>query len=203
MNTNSQRDRVCAPHGGTKWYKIRANSGNTRWMFEPDLAGGTWLGAKPVKVIGAISASHARPDSKTSRPGVGVSLSAAMSTTWTRYYDAAGEQPRETLLFALERFDAEAGAKGRGLFAVDLGCGTGRDSAELLRRGWRVLAIDAEAEAIQRLLGRGDLRSGGAARLETQVARFEDAGWSEADLINSSYALPSVRRTSSRRSGSG
>src|SRR6266508_1833857 len=50
--------------------------------------------------------------------------------------------------------------------------------------------IDAEAEAIQRLLGRGDLRSGGAARLETQVARFEDAGWPEADLINSSYALP-------------
>ena len=47
-----------------------------------------------------------------------------MSTTWTRYYDAAGEQPRETLLFALERFAAEAGAKKGGLFAVDLGCGT-------------------------------------------------------------------------------
>src|SRR6266480_3626651 len=69
-------------------------------------------------------------------------LSAAMSTTWTRYYDAAGEQPRETLLFALDRFDAEAGAEVGGLFAVDLGCGTGRDSIELLRRGWRVLAID-------------------------------------------------------------
>ena len=55
-----------------------------------------------------------------------------MSTTWSRYYDAAGEQPRETLLFALERFDAEAGAKGESLFAVDLGCGTGRDSAELV-----------------------------------------------------------------------
>ena len=113
-----------------------------------------------------------------------------MSTTWTRYYDAAGEQPRETLLFALERFDAEAGAEVGGLFAVDLGCGTGRDSIELLRRGWRVLAIDAEAEAIQRLLGRGDLGSGEAARLATQVARFEDARWPEANLINSSYALP-------------
>jgi len=113
-----------------------------------------------------------------------------MSTTWARYYDAAGEQPRETLLFALERFDAEAGAEVGGLFAVDLGCGTGRDSIELLRRGWRVLAIDAEAKAIQRLLGRGDLGSGGAARLATQVARFEDARWPEANLINSSYALP-------------
>ena len=113
-----------------------------------------------------------------------------MSTTWTRYYDAAGEHPHEALLFALERFDVEAGADEGERFAVDLGCGPGRDTAELLRRGWRVLAIDAEAEAIQRLLRRGDLGSGGAARLTTQVARFEDARWPEADLINSSYALP-------------
>jgi tellurite methyltransferase len=110
-----------------------------------------------------------------------------MSTNWTRYYDAAGEQPRETLLFALERFEAEARAAGRELFAVDLGCGSGRDTAELLRRGWRVLAIDAEAEAIERLLARSDLGSA-AGRLETQVARFEDAAWPEADLINSSCA---------------
>ena len=113
-----------------------------------------------------------------------------MSTKWTRYYEATGEQPRETLLFALDRFDADAGAKGRELFAVDLGCGTGRDTVELLHRGWRVLAIDAEPEAIRRLLGRGDLDSGGADRLATQVARFENAQWPEADLINSSYALP-------------
>jgi tellurite methyltransferase len=113
-----------------------------------------------------------------------------MSTTWSRYYDAAGEQPRETLLFALERFAAAADAKAGRLFAVDLGCGTGRDTVELLRRGWRVLAIDAEAEAIRRLLRRGDLRSAGAARLDTQVARFVDARWPDVDLINSSYALP-------------
>src|SRR6266571_3799895 len=113
-----------------------------------------------------------------------------MSTKWTRYYNAAGEQPRETLLFALERFDAEAGAREGGRFAVDLGCGAGRDTAELLRRGWQVLAIDAEAEAIQRLLRRGDLGSACAGRLETQVVRFEDARWPEADLVNSSYSLP-------------
>src|SRR6266540_4136628 len=129
---------------GTKFAPVLATRDA---MFEPDFGGPNLAGRKAYE-------SHRRdigvargPDSKTSRPGVGVSLSAAMSTTWTRYYDAAGEQPRETLLFALERFDAEAGATARGLFAVDLGCGTGRDSAELLRRGWRVLAIDAEAEA--------------------------------------------------------
>jgi tellurite methyltransferase len=113
-----------------------------------------------------------------------------MSTRWTSYYDSAGEQPRETLLFALERFDAERSTEKRVRFAVDLGCGTGRDTFELLRRGWQVLAIDAESEAIQRLLGRGDLASDRAGLLATQAASFEHAEWPEADLINSSYALP-------------
>ena len=36
----------------------------------------------------------------------------------------------------------------RVLFAVDLGCGSGADTIALLKRRWRVLAIDGEAEAI-------------------------------------------------------
>lgn len=100
---------------------------------------------------------------------------------WTKYYEAAGEEPRETLLFALERFERP----GR---AVDLGCGTGRDAVELLRRGWAVTAIDAQPEAISRLRSR-DLGTG-SARLTTRVSRFEDATWGEADLVNSSWALP-------------
>jgi hypothetical protein len=31
-----------------------------------------------------------------------------------------------------------------------------------------------------------------ARRLETQLARFEDAAWSDADLVNASFALPLV-----------
>ena len=58
---------------------------------------------------------------------------------WTRYYDAAGDDPRHTMLDALVRFD-EPG------FAVDLGCGTGRDTFELLRRGWRVLGTNTGTE---------------------------------------------------------
>jgi tellurite methyltransferase len=100
---------------------------------------------------------------------------------WNKFYDAVREEPRDTLLFALERFD-------RPGEAVDLGCGTGQDTAELLRRGWTVLAIDAEAEAIRRLRAR-DLEDA-AERLTTEVARFEDAHWHDADLVNSSWALP-------------
>ena len=88
-------------------------------------------------------------------------------TEWSAYYDAVRDRPpHETLLEALESF-AEPG------LAVDLGCGEGRDTAELLRRGWHVVAIDAEAEAIARVRA----RVGDSPALETEVARFEDAPW--------------------------
>ena len=98
---------------------------------------------------------------------------------WHRFFEAAGTDPRPTLLDAAGRFD-EPG------FAVDLGAGGGRDTAELLRRGWSVLAIDGEAEGIARLLA----LAGDSPRLTTQVGRFEDADWPACDLVNASYALP-------------
>ncbi|HZB91913.1 MAG TPA: class I SAM-dependent methyltransferase [Stellaceae bacterium] len=107
-------------------------------------------------------------------------------TDWTAYYERiAGRPPRRTLLRALERF-----GDATGRLAVDLGCGDGRDTIELLRRGWRVVAIDAEPEAIRRLNDRPDLPKG--TMLEARCARFEDAAWPAADLVNASFALPLV-----------
>jgi SAM-dependent methyltransferase len=112
---------------------------------------------------------------------------------WSRYYDKTGARPpRRTLLFALDRFDAEASSDG-ARFAADLGCGNGRDTIELLRRFWHVLAIDAEPAAIEGLRARRDLPEGWEARLETRVARFEAVELPEGlDLVNSSFALPLV-----------
>ena len=47
-------------------------------------------------------------------------------------------------------------------------------------------------EAIERLLADTelDLSRLETRRLETQVARFEDAAWPDADLLNASFALP-------------
>lgn len=103
-------------------------------------------------------------------------------TDWTKFYDATGDEPWPTLLDALDRFE------GPGL-AVDLGSGTGRDTAELVRRGWRVIAIDGEPEAMARLAARTDVDP---SMVTTQVARFEDASWPAVDLVNSSYSLPFV-----------
>ena len=111
---------------------------------------------------------------------------AAGPGAWSDYYDKTGRRPpRETLMRALDAFAREPGGPRR---AVDLGCGGGRDIAEMLRRGWTVLAIDAEATAIEQLTARDDLPSTG--RLETRIGRFEDLDWPAAELVNSSFALP-------------
>lgn len=110
---------------------------------------------------------------------------------WSRYYDAVQERPpRDTLIFALDRFAAEGMPAAPR--ALDLGCGDGRDTVELLRRGWRTLAMDATPEAIDRLLARPDLPKGPPASgsLETLVARFEDFQPPPADLINANFCLP-------------
>jgi SAM-dependent methyltransferase len=107
---------------------------------------------------------------------------------WKRYYANTGDRPpRKTLLLALERF---AGEGLQGGLAIDLGCGSGRDTIAMLRQGWRVLAIDAEPEAFAALGVREDLPADAA--LETRIGRFEEADLPAADLINSSFALPLV-----------
>ena len=104
------------------------------------------------------------------------------SAAWRAYYDGvAGRPPRPTLIEALDRFGALPG------HAVDLGCGDGRDTVEMLRRGWSVTAIDAEPEALARLRDRPEIVP--EAKLTTLCARFEDAAWPECDLVNASFAL--------------
>lgn len=109
------------------------------------------------------------------------------ASDWSGFYDAVAHRPpHDTLLKALALFD---GGPDRERFAVDLGCGEGRDTREMLRRGWRVLAIDREPEGIQRLLNRTP--DDQQARLQTQVAAFERlTEIPPCDLVNASYCLP-------------
>jgi SAM-dependent methyltransferase len=110
---------------------------------------------------------------------------------WVTYYDAmANTPPRDTLLFALSRFDDEKKTVETSPLAIDLGCGEGRDTVEMLRRGWRVLAIDGQEEAICRLLARPDLPPN--AELVTQAARYEEIRLEESSalLVNASFSLP-------------
>ena len=107
------------------------------------------------------------------------------SAAWTAYYDKLKDRPpRRTLLTAVDNF----GARPPGALAVDLGCGDGRDVIELLRRGWEVVAVDAEPQALKRLHERPLPAD---AKLTPVLARFEDVPLPLGlRLVNSSFAMP-------------
>lgn len=114
----------------------------------------------------------------------------AAAGSWREYYAKTGARPpRETLLFALDKFDEEKITTDRKL-AADLGCGSGRDTVEILRRGWQVLAVDAEQDAMEGLRAREEI--GEDAPLETLTARLQDAALPERMLINASFVLPLI-----------
>jgi SAM-dependent methyltransferase len=105
---------------------------------------------------------------------------------WPGYFGAVlGKPARETLIAALEAFEKEGRSPG---FAVDLGAGEGRDTLELLKRGWRVLATDANPQAFELLWPR--VPEDQRARLTTEEAEFRDMMLPECDLLNASFALP-------------
>lgn len=106
---------------------------------------------------------------------------------WADYYNAIADQPARPSLLAALACWADGSEDETGL-AIDLGCGSGRDTFELIRRGWQVLAIDKEAEAIQRLTD--NLPPDVADNLTTQISPFEELILPPSQLINASFSLP-------------
>ncbi|HYR67701.1 MAG TPA: class I SAM-dependent methyltransferase [Reyranella sp.] len=116
------------------------------------------------------------------------------SAAWAAYYDKLRDRPpRRTLLAALDRF----GPPPPDALAVDLGCGDGRDAIEMLRRGWRVVAVDAESEALRQLQARPLPPAGDVTPI---VARLEDVPLPLGlSLVNSSFAMPLCEPEAFRR----
>lgn len=107
----------------------------------------------------------------------------AAKSDWPGYFKSVlGKPARDTTLKAVELFGGEAG------FAVDLAAGEGRDTLELLRRGWTVLAIEMLPQGIAMLRERVPPEA--RARLHTQIADYARAWWPTCDLLNCSFALP-------------
>ncbi|MFG0305438.1 MAG: methyltransferase domain-containing protein [Phycisphaerales bacterium JB040] len=121
---------------------------------------------------------------------VGSAPEAAQRRDWPAYFDRMeGKPPRETLIRAASSFDTPG-------FAVDLGCGAGRDTQELLERGWRVWACDASEDGLRRVRANPVCARGlEAGTLEVVPASFERIAGGEVslpscDLLNASFALP-------------
>jgi SAM-dependent methyltransferase len=118
-------------------------------------------------------------------PGNHNASSTGDTSTWTVYYDRVGlNPPRPTLLQALASFRSEGQATGT---ALDLGCGVGRDTLELLRRRWQVTALDGEPEALERLAS--NAAAAGLPSPRLVLARFEAATVPPVDLVNASFSL--------------
>lgn len=101
--------------------------------------------------------------------------------------------PRPLLLEAL----GQLGDGPPGRLAIDLGCGSGTESLELLRRQWRVVATDAFPAAIESLRR----RAGDAADLDALELDFESIALGglpvqagSASLVHAGFSLPFCAR---------
>jgi tellurite methyltransferase len=121
---------------------------------------------------------------------------------WTKYYDITAERPPwQTVCRAVDLFAADDARRAAAnptsgghesphapRLAVDLGCGAGRDARQLLRAGWRVIAIDRVPAA------RGALEKhvepAVRDRLEIVTADLATAEYPRCDLVNASLCLP-------------
>lgn len=105
---------------------------------------------------------------------------------WTGFNRGAiGRPPRELLRRAI---GLAALTGTRAGVAVDLGCGSGADTLELLREGWTVHAVDADGPSL-RLLAQ-QVPAGTRVRLHLHQAAFQDFALPRCDLVWAGFSLP-------------
>jgi SAM-dependent methyltransferase len=118
-----------------------------------------------------------------------MTISQQYQRDWQRYFDCTADKPpRDTLLRALAAFGDLSGRT-----ALDIACGVGRDSIEMLRRGMSVTATDIHPDALHRL--RVAAGPDSAHRLITVECPMEDIATTPSlrhayAVINASFALP-------------
>lgn len=115
----------------------------------------------------------------------------------------ADAPPREQLLEALRICAREPGPPTCGTAAapgtaLDVGCGTGKEVVELLRAGWRVVAIEPYPEMLARARARvAEETPDRAARVEFRAGTLEDLAAGLAPqgfgLVHAGFVLPFVQ----------
>ncbi len=105
---------------------------------------------------------------------------------WDNYYKIkTGQAPCPIVAKALNLFQSQGKA-------IDLGCGAGNEAVLLLNSGWDVWAIDGDANAIETVKNRNDIK--GPRKLVASLGKFEDEStWStlpDVDLIYAANSLP-------------
>jgi SAM-dependent methyltransferase len=112
----------------------------------------------------------------------------ASEIEWEVYYSAIAGRPLRELFVGAVPFLPTTAPRDHTLVAVDLGCGDGTETLELLRRGWTVLAVDGSPEGIARL--RKSVPPTDSERLSTRVAPFSEVELPTSDLVYAGLSLP-------------
>ena len=112
----------------------------------------------------------------------------ATDIEWEAFYGAVEGRALRPLFVDALAFLPTVEPESNPPVAVDLGCGDGKETLELLRRGWTVLAVDGAPEAIARL--EASVPPTDRARLTTRVGRFADLTLPPADLVYAGLSLP-------------
>lgn len=89
---------------------------------------------------------------------------------------------------------------GNGKIAIDLGSSIGQETKYLLKKGYNVIAVDSNAEALNFM--KSHIVSQSASKLKTINAKFERLDFKklpQSDLIISSFALPFIPKKNFNR----
>jgi tellurite methyltransferase len=108
-----------------------------------------------------------------------------MNLSWPEFFQATKDRPHWPLV---ERAITMLGYKGH---ALDLGCGAGRDTRYLLSQGWRVTAVDREADAIALL---AELPQENLTSVQSSIQDFSFEP-EEYDVVSAQFSLPFLPRT--------
>ncbi len=96
------------------------------------------------------------------------------------YNNTENAQPNKTIIYFINKINSIPGN------AIELGCGAGRDTKYLIKKGWNVLAIDKNdvEERISKRLSQEELK-----RFRFSQQSFEDVVLEKCELIVSNFSL--------------
>ena len=106
---------------------------------------------------------------------------------WSQYYNNhLNSKTTSTLLKGLKYFNQKNTTLEKK--CMDIGCGQGTDTIELLKQGWNVIAVDKEEEAKKIITtNHPELCK---KNLKIIIKKMEDISIKETSIINASYSLP-------------
>jgi tellurite methyltransferase len=107
--------------------------------------------------------------------------------SWEQYFEK--NKVRTVRPFYAKAIEFVPDFKSENRTAIDLGCGAGVETADLLSRGWNVIAIDREPSSISAVVELASQQSN--QKLKTICSSFEDLSEVPfAELIYSYHSLP-------------